>query len=143
MSLVRYRQQSPLFKMFFDDVFTKDSFFNQMEAKHQVPAANIKQEEDRFIIDLAAPGLQKDDFSINLENDLMTISAEKKVENEEKQPRFTRKEFQYHQFSRSFTLPESVNLEGISASYEQGVLSIVLPKNKEATIEPVRQIKVG
>lgn len=93
-----------------------------------VPAVNVSEQNNHYMVSLAAPGLQKDDFDINLEGNMLTISSEKEVTKEEKEERFTRKEYNYNSFSRSFTLPEDVKQDAIDAVYENGVLNIRLPK---------------
>ena len=97
------------------------------------PSVNIVEHDAHFTMQLAAPGLQKSDFNINIENDYLVISAEKQTEKEEtgNQGKFTRREFNYSSFKRSFQLDENINREGIAASYENGVLSITLPKKEE------------
>jgi HSP20 family protein len=95
------------------------------------PSVNIVEHENSFSLQLAAPGLTKQDFNINIENDRLVISAEKKSEKEETKGRFTRREFSYGSFKRSFQLDDNINREGISASYEDGVLNITLPKKEE------------
>ena len=107
------------------------SLFNQLNPVN-VPAVNIAEKKDRYDVSLAAPGLKKDDFNIDVEGNVLTISAETKEEKEEKEERYTRKEFSYTSFSRSFTLPDGVNTEKIDASYENGLLKLVLPKTEEA-----------
>ena len=92
---------------------------------------------------MAAPGLQKKDFRIDLANDVLTISSEKKVENETKKgQQFTRREFSYQSFSRSFTLPNTVDSEKISATYENGILRVLIPKKEEAKTKPARTIEI-
>ena len=102
------------------------------------PSVNIVEHDAHFTMQLAAPGLQKSDFNINIENDYLVISAEKKTEKEEtgNQGKFTRREFNYSSFKRSFQLDENINREGIAASYENGVLSITLPKKEETWKKP-------
>ena len=102
------------------------------------PSVNIVEHDAHFTMQLAAPGLQKSDFSINIENDYLVISAEKKTEKEEtgNEGKFTRREFNYSSFKRSFQLDENINREGIAASYENGVLSITLPKKEETWKKP-------
>ena len=97
------------------------------------PSVNIVEHDAHFTMQLAAPGLQKSDFNINIENDYLVISAEKKTEKEEtgNEGKFTRREFNYSSFKRSFQLDENINREGVAASYENGVLSITLPKKEE------------
>jgi HSP20 family protein len=97
-----------------------------------VPAVNIVERPDHFEISLAAPGMKKDDFEIDVEGNLLTISAESEQKKEEKDERRTRQEFNYTSFSRSFTLPEGVMKDKIDASYESGLLRLNLPKTEEA-----------
>jgi HSP20 family protein len=96
-----------------------------------VPGVNIMEFKEDYRIELAVPGLKKDDFKIEVEGNLLTISAEKEIQFEEKFEQFTRQEFNYTNFSRTFTLPEYVVNENIQAKYEDGVLRIVLPKKEE------------
>ena len=95
-----------------------------------------------FKIELAAPGLEKGDFDINVEKDQLTISAKKETSNEVNDEKFTRKEFSYSSFKRNFHLPEHVQGDAIEASYENGILAIVLPKKEEAKELPARNIEV-
>jgi HSP20 family protein len=97
-----------------------------------VPAVNITEEKDDFKVSLAVPGMKKEDFNIDIEGNMLTISSEKEEAKEEKEKKFTRKEYNYSSFSRSFTLPEDVNKEKIEARYENGVLILSLPKKEEA-----------
>ena len=97
-----------------------------------VPAVNITDEKGEYKVSLAVPGMKKDDFNIDIEGNLLTISCEKEVSKEEKEKKFTRKEYSFSSFSRTFTLPEEVNKEKIEAHYENGVLSLSLPKREEA-----------
>jgi HSP20 family protein len=97
-----------------------------------IPAANIVENKDHYEVSLAAPGMKKDDFSIDVEGNVLTISAEKEEKKEEKDERYSRKEFSYTSFSRSFTLPEWVNKDKIDASYDNGLLRLHLPKTEEA-----------
>ncbi len=107
-----------------------------------VPAVNINETDKEFELELAAPGLKKNDFQVNVDRNVLTVSTEKKEEKEEKDKQFTRKEFSYHSFSRSFTLPESINQEKIDAKYADGVLKLVLPK-KEEVIPKSKEIKIA
>lgn len=97
------------------------------------PSVNIIEHDAHYTLDLAAPGLTKQDFNISIENDHLMISAEKKSEKEEKEGRFTRREFSFGSFKRSFHLDDKINREGITAAYEDGVLKLTLPKKEEAT----------
>jgi HSP20 family protein len=120
--------------------FDNDRFFDSDWLKQQsVPAVNVKETEKNFEIEVAAPGLSKKDFNITVDNGVLTISSEKKEEKEQKEKDYTRKEFSYSSFSRSFTLPENVNEDDVKANYEDGLLklsvakkTIEYPKGKKA-----------
>ena len=96
-----------------------------------------------FTLELAIPGQQKEDFSIEIDDKLLTVSMEKHVEQEEREGNFTRREFGYTNFKRSFTLPDTVNEDGITAQYEQGILRFSIPKKQEALPRPKRLIEVN
>lgn len=108
-----------------------------------VPAVNITENENGYQVSLAAPGLKKDDFKIDVEGNMLTISSEKEESREEKDKKFTRKEYNYSSFRRSFSLPDEVNREKIEAKYEQGVLHIALPKREETKKLAAKQIAVN
>ena len=97
-----------------------------------VPAVNITENKDEFMVSLAIPGMKKEDFNIDIEGNMLTISSEKEESKEEKEDKYTRKEFNYSSFSRSFSLPDEVNMEKIDARYVDGVLKLSLPKKEEA-----------
>lgn len=97
-----------------------------------VPAVNITENKDQFELSVAVPGMKKDDFAIDIDGNLLTISAEKEDRKEEKDEKMTRQEYNYSSFSRTFTLPEDVKKEAIEARYEEGVLKMLLPKREEA-----------
>jgi HSP20 family protein len=107
------------------------------------PAANIIETPDSFELDIAAPGLKKDDFKINLENNIMTISAEFEDQKREEGKNYSRKEFYYGSFSRAFTLPKTIDLDKIKADYENGILKISLPKKEESKVEIKKEIKIS
>ncbi|HTR31525.1 MAG TPA: Hsp20/alpha crystallin family protein [Puia sp.] len=107
-----------------------------------IPAVNIVDNKDNYEVSLAAPGMKKDDFKIDIDANTLTISAEKEEKKEEKEDRYTRKEFNYTSFSRSFSLPDWVNKDKIDASYENGLLKLVLPKTEEAKKIASRHITV-
>ena len=125
----------------FDDLF-KDDFMMPSYVGNSVPAVNVSEEKDMFKIEVAAPGMVKGDFKLNLDHNVLTISCEQKKEEEKKEKKFTRKEFSYTSFTRSFTLPESVNGEKIDASYKEGILQITLPKKPEAQKLVAKEIKI-
>jgi len=135
MTLVKFnpeRRNSSL--MPFSDVFDSilnDTFFNDRMVT-RVPAANISETEDHYHVELAAPGLQKSDFKINLDRNVLNISVEQQTENNAVQKNYSKREFSYTSFVRSFTLPDSANAESIEASYTDGVLKIDIAKREEA-----------
>lgn len=107
-----------------------------------VPAVNITEKKDEYLVSLAVPGMKKDDFNIDIDGNMLTISSEKEDSKEEKDKKFTRKEYNYSSFSRSFTLPEEINKEKIEAKYEDGVLKISLPRKEEAKKLSAKHIAV-
>jgi HSP20 family protein len=125
------------------DFFENEKFFDSDWMKSlTVPSVNIRETEKEFFVELAAPGLNKKDFKIAIENGMLTISAEKKLEKEEKEKEFTRKEFSYTNFSRSFMLPENINEEKIEAHYEDGLLKLQLLKKVVEKTKNVKAIEV-
>ncbi len=109
-----------------------------------LPAVNVKENNEEFLIDVAAPGLAKKHFKVNYNNGRLVISSEKENMNEEKdEEKVTRREFSYQSFQRSFTVPENiVNADKISANYNEGILHVVLPKREEVKPKPARDIKI-
>jgi len=120
----------------FDDFFKPwNEWFensNQGGRTFNMPAVNITEHKDEYQVSLAVPGLKKDDFKINVDGNMLIISSEKEATTEDKEKKFTRKEYSYSSFSRSFTLPEEINKEKIEAKYEDGVLKLTLPRKEEA-----------
>lgn len=108
-----------------------------------VPDANIVENSKDFKIELAAPGLERDDFKVEVENGVLTVSAEKEEENKEENENYKRREFAYNSFCRSFTLPENSLPDKLDAKYENGVLKLTLPKKEMTISKPVRKIKVS
>ena len=130
-----------------DDIFQTDWHGGRLAQNREfksTPAVNIKEEGERFLVELAAPGMKKEDFQIDIDHNVLTISAETKQEEEHKDEKghYTRKEFNYSAFKRAFTLPETVESDGIEASYNDGLLSIHIPKREEAKQKPVRSIAI-
>ena len=141
MNLIRWNYK-PGLPDIFDNMFKHD-FFNEMKDYNYLPAVNIVEEENNFELHVSAPGLNKEDFKINLENETLTISSEKKEEKEETKKNYSRKEFYHGSFSRSFSLPQTINRENISAEYENGILKVVLPKKEEAKASLSKEIKIA
>ncbi len=132
----------------FDDMFKTDwlgGTTNVNSIGTSIPAVNIQETDDNFMVAVAVPGKTKEDFNIELDNDVLTISSEEKKENEvsENSGKYTRKEFSYSRFKRAFSLPESVDGEKISAAYNNGVLEINLPKKEEAKVQAKRMIEIS
>ncbi len=121
--------------------FNSDLF--DMDFAMQVPSVNIIENEKDFKFMLAAPGLEKKDFKVAVENDILTISAEKKEEMKEEKESFTRKEFSFSSFSRSFKLPENCMSDKIDAKYENGILLLTMPKKMATLTKAVKEIKVA
>jgi HSP20 family protein len=107
-----------------------------------MPAVNITEEKDEYKVSLAVPGMKKEDFKIDVDGNMLTISSEKEESKEEKDKKFTRKEYNYSSFSRTFTLPEQINKEKIEAKYEDGVLKISLPFTEMAKKPAAKHIAV-
>jgi HSP20 family protein len=108
-----------------------------------VPAVNVREEEKQYQIELAAPGMKKEDFSVKVENNVLVISAKSEASAEEKKDNYMRKEFSYRNFSRSFWLPESVDANAIQAGYVDGVLTLTLPKIPVPATPPAKSIEIG
>ncbi|MGB3842469.1 MAG: Hsp20/alpha crystallin family protein, partial [Bacteroidales bacterium] len=107
---------------FFGDDFLKDFFY--MPEQFNVPAVNVVEDENKFQIEVAAPGFKKEDFKVQLDNDVLTIYTEKKEEKEEKDKRYRRREFNYQSFTRSFIVPDYIDKDKIAAEYKDGILFI-------------------
>jgi HSP20 family protein len=141
MTLIRWTNRHPLADMFSNFMDTDlNDFFTR---RYSDPAANIIELADSFELELAAPGMKKEDFKISLENSVLTISSETMKETEEDGRNYTRKEFSYGSFSRSFTLPKTINMDGIQAEYEDGILKVKLPKREEAKLEVKKEIRIS
>ena len=125
---------------FLDRPFAPDHFFNGTG----MPAVNIKENAGEFLIEMAAPGFRKEDLHVNLEDGVLTISSERKEEKKEEKDRYTRREFRYNSFSRSFTLPQSADETKVKATFKDGVLQLSVPKQKElAKAKAVKEIAIG
>lgn len=144
MSLIKHKKQglAPLFwNNFFDENRLTDP---QMGHKGSQPMVNIQENDDHYSLELASPGMKKEDFNIDLDDRLLRITAESKTENSEKDDagEYTRREFSYQSFERSFTLPENVNYEKVEANYRDGVLKVSIPKLESVENESLRKIEV-
>ncbi len=147
MSLIRKTEKFPAWPNFLNDFFDRDwldwNNRNFSDTNTTLPAVNIAETADCFEVELAAPGFEKADFKIEVNNNILTVSSEKKVVNETREnQKFIKREFSYQSFSRTFTLPETVDNDQISAKYEEGVLKVEIPKKEEAKVKPVKAIEI-
>ena len=136
---------TPSLSSWFDDWFGRDypTLFNTgFQTGLSIPAVNITENPDSFLVEMAVPGMKKSDFDIHLDNGLLTISSELQSEDKQIEENFTRKEFSYSSFKRTFTLPDTVNGDKITAKYMDGILAITLPKRDDAKQKPVRTISI-
>src|ERR1700744_1305061 len=144
MTLVKFNNDRkntlmPGFSDVFDSIFN-DTFFNDRMVT-RVPAVNISETENNYHIEMAAPGLKKEDFKMNLERNQLSISVEQSANHEDNQKNYSKREYSYSSFVRSFTLPESADHGQIEASYTDGVLRIDIAKREEAKMVR-RQIEI-
>jgi HSP20 family protein len=141
MKLIRFNNQPNYFNLL-DNFFERE--FSELTEKNCgfLPATNIIDKKEAFELELAVPGMKKEDFKISLENNFLTISSEIECKKPEEDSTYTRKEFSYCSFSRSFTLPKTVNTETINAQYENGLLKISLPKKEELINKVQKEIQV-
>jgi HSP20 family protein len=140
MNLIR--KQPPFFPSLIDDFIKNDWNLKVPSSSVTVPAVNIKELNSQFEIELAAPGMKKDNFEIEVEDGVLSISSTQEEEQVNEKGKFTRREFSYSSFRRSFSLPDSVDSTNIDATYKEGVLLVLLPKHKEAQPQPRKLIKI-
>lgn len=149
MSLIRRNELFPRMTGLFDDLFANDGRnwgVNNFSATNTtLPAVNIKETGDAFEVEMAAPGMDKKDFKIELDGNQLTISSERQFEDEQKEgDRYTRREYSYQSFQRVFQLPKDVvDADKIGARYENGVLHLLIPKKEEAKQRPPKMIQVA
>ena len=125
------------------DFFDPESDLFVSRVGVNVPTANITETPKEYKLELAAPGLERKDFKVEVENHVLKISAEKEEEKKETQGKYSRREYSFNSFSRSFRLPENVKEENIDARYENGILKVSLPKAKETPVEPAHKVPVS
>lgn len=141
MNIIRFNQHPMSILNEIMEDFDRN-FFRQSENYLARPAVNVLEKEDRFELEIAAPGLKKEEFRISLDNQMLTISAEVN-EKEESNAKYTRREFWFGSFERSFNLPKTINLDQIRADYKEGILRITLPKKEEAKVAINREIVIA
>lgn len=148
MSLIK-SSGFPTMTGLFDDLLTRDfwnwGLGNSSSTNTNIPAVNIREDKDSFIVEMAAPGMKKDDFKVELDGNTLTISSERHDEQEEKEgERYVRREFSYQSFQRSFQLSKDVvDIESIHAKYENGMLQLMIPKKEEVKQKPPRMIQIS
>ncbi|UJH92616.1 Hsp20/alpha crystallin family protein [Antarcticibacterium sp. 1MA-6-2] len=128
------------------DQFLNDSIFNwrnEMNGFNNAPRVNIAETDEEFKVEMAAPGMKRDDFHVELDNDILVIWSESSDEKEEQNSSYTRREFNYGSFRRIFHLPNTVEADKIKAKYQDGLLSLLIPKKEEAKRKPPRTIKIS
>jgi HSP20 family protein len=149
MTLIKSKSFLPATPQFFDDFFTRDlfdwGFKNNSLTNTTLPSVNIIENNEGFTVEMAAPGMKKDDFTIELDNDMLTISSEVEFNDELNEgDHYTRREFSYQSFKRTFHLPKSVvDIAKINAKYDNGILKVLIPKREEAKALPPRKIKIS
>ena len=132
---------APSFPSLVENFLRNEAFANL--SSQTLPSVNVIESKEHFKIELAAPGLKKEDFKVNFNENVLTISAEKEISNEETDEKYTRQEFSYSTFKRSFTLPKTVDADQISATYNDGILTLALPKKEEAKPKEPRAIEIA
>ena len=140
MNLIR--KQNTWYPSIMDDFFNTNWNFDIPTYSNSLPAVNIKENDKEFSLQIASPGLNKEDFQVSFEENVISIEVVKKDDVKKNNTDFTRFEFDYNSFKRSFTIPESVETSKIEALYLNGVLNINLPKKKEAQPLPKKLIKI-
>lgn len=147
MSLINWKRGDmlPLFNTMVENFFANDNDFESWwKGAKSMPAVNVVENDQNYVMEVAAPGMKKEDFNIEVKEGMIVISAVNKREEEKKDDNFTRREFSYSRFTRSFRLPENVKADEIAANYEDGILKLDLPK-KEMTkaAENVKKIAIS
>ena len=143
------KRNGNLLPMIFDDFFNGDVFdwnnSNYSDTNTTIPAVNIKETAENYEVQVAAPGMTKDDFKVELDGNSLTISSEKSQQNEQKEgERFSRKEFSYQSFQRTFNLQKDVvDIDKIQAKYDNGILHLLIPKKEEVKQKPPRRIQIS
>ena len=136
---------APTLSSLFDDFFTRDLFNwpSSSSTGTSIPKVNIYETDDGFHVEMAAPGMSRDDFKVELDNNMLTISSLRESKDSEDNRNYQRREYSYQSFTRSFHLPDSAEAEKINAKYVDGVLNLVIPKKEEAKRKPIKTIKIS
>ncbi len=144
MTLMRVNTSLPrLLENFFENDLFDLARLNFSSTNTTLPSVNIKEDNNGYEVEVAAPGFNKEEFNVEVNDNILTISSEKRVENETKDgQQFTHREFSYQSFKRTFTLPATVESDKIEAKYENGILHLSIPKKEEAKPKPARKIEI-
>ena len=137
MNLVR-RQPSNFLPSFLDEMFANDRVYTSDFQSRQLPAVNIQETEQAFVLELAVPGLKKEDLTVEVEKELLSITSEA-TKSADTTTSYTRKEYSFEDFRRTFSIPESVETKKIDAQYHEGILTVSLPKKKEVIVEETKK----
>ncbi|CAG0950116.1 MAG: Hsp20/alpha crystallin family protein [Bacteroidetes bacterium] len=138
------KKTNEFFPSFIGNVFDDMWNFDRLEKTSSfLPAVNISETDKSFNLEVSAPGFKKDDFKVSVEENVLSVSGEYKSENEEKNKNYTRKEFRSGSFKRQFTLPDTINLDEINATYNDGILKVELPKVDAAKLKPIKEVRVS
>lgn len=136
----------PSFSSWVDNLFESgmgSGFLSNFNTGLTLPAVNIKENADEFFLEIAVPGMKKSDFNIDLDNKILSISSETKESFEDSKENYTRREFGYSSFKRTFTLPDTIEFDKINAEYTDGILKVHLPKREEAKEKPIKRISIS
>jgi len=142
MTLIKHSDWPTLRGSMLSDFFDDDVFFKNPMGRRSLPSVNIKETEKSYELEMAAPGYNKKDFNISIEGNMLTVSAERKQEQEKTEDHYTRREFGYESFSRSFNLPSNTSEDDINARYEDGILKLSINKKDTATAKNKKAITV-
>ena len=137
------KRNDMIFPSLMNEIFNPDWFGGLENQKSTIPAVNIIENEINFELELVAPGRNKEDFTIEIDDKLLTVSSDLKKDKKDLEDNYTRREFNFSSFKRAFTLPETIASDKITAAYKNGILKFTLPKNEDALPKPKRLIELG
>ena len=148
MSLITWKRKNGMFpnlNSMVDDFFKNDEFFPVTTNGNgsSMPSVNVKETDESFELEVAAPGKKKDDFNVEINKGVLTISSETESEVKEEKDNYTRQEFSYSSFSRSFWLPEGVEEDDVNATYNDGILKVVIPKKEVTPVPSAKKIAIN
>lgn len=145
MSLIKFSRRRPWLSEELEDLFGTENLFKDETWSRAIlrqPAMNIREDEEKYELELAVPGLAKDDFSVTVDNGYLNVAVEKETSEENTQDNYTRKEFSYERFNRSVMLPENAREDDIKANYENGLLHISIAKRTAAEVSEIKKVEV-